>query len=90
MSDVERESNEPYEITQKAQKRKRAKAHLGSSTEDAVQHHSIVSSEGCLSFLKRAGLNGKIYIILVGMQFHLCFFKTIPLFITSVFIFSLP
>lgn len=58
VSDVERESNEPYEITQKAQKRKRAKAHLGSSTEDAVQPHSIVSSEGCLSFLKRAGLNG--------------------------------
>ncbi|XP_021282350.1 protein ALWAYS EARLY 2 isoform X3 [Herrania umbratica] len=57
-SDCERESNEPSEIPQKAQKRKRAKVHLGSSKEDVVQPLSIASSQGCLSLLKKAGLNG--------------------------------
>ncbi|XVF57456.1 hypothetical protein PTKIN_Ptkin06aG0207000 [Pterospermum kingtungense] len=57
-SDVERERNDPSEIPQKAQKRKRANVRLGSSTEDVVQPHSIASSEGCLSLLKRAGLDG--------------------------------
>ncbi|XWS58184.1 hypothetical protein CRYUN_Cryun08bG0013000 [Craigia yunnanensis] len=57
-SDGERESNEPSEIPQKAQKRKRAKVHLGSSKEDVVQPQLVASSQGCLSLLKRAGLNG--------------------------------
>ncbi|EOY11451.1 DIRP,Myb-like DNA-binding domain, putative isoform 1 [Theobroma cacao] len=57
-SDCERESNEPSEIPQKAQKRKRAKVHLGTSKEGVVQPQSIASSQGCLSLLKRAGLNG--------------------------------
>ncbi|XP_022745411.1 protein ALWAYS EARLY 2-like isoform X2 [Durio zibethinus] len=57
-SDGERESNEPSEIPQKVQKRKRARVPLGSSKEGVVQPQSIVSSPGCLSLLKRAGLNG--------------------------------
>ncbi|XP_022719393.1 protein ALWAYS EARLY 2-like isoform X2 [Durio zibethinus] len=57
-SDDERESNEPSEIPQKAQKRKRAKVHLGSSKEDGFQPQPIASGQGCLSLLKRAGLNG--------------------------------
>ncbi|XVF06071.1 hypothetical protein REPUB_Repub06bG0016700 [Reevesia pubescens] len=57
-SDGEREGNEPSEIPQKAQKRKRAKVHLGSSKEDGFQPQPIASSQGCLSLLKRAGLNG--------------------------------
>ncbi|XVE63010.1 hypothetical protein DITRI_Ditri06bG0165400 [Diplodiscus trichospermus] len=57
-SEGERESNEPSEIPQKAQKRKREKVHPGSSKEDVVQPPSTASSQGCLSLLKRAGLNG--------------------------------
>ncbi|XP_039040470.1 protein ALWAYS EARLY 2-like isoform X5 [Hibiscus syriacus] len=56
-SDGERESNKPSDTPRKAQKRKQARVHLDSSKED-VQPRSIASSEGCLSLLKRAGLNG--------------------------------
>ncbi|MBA0771205.1 hypothetical protein Gotri_019703 [Gossypium trilobum] len=58
VSDGERESNKPSDMSEKVQKRKRAKVHLESSKEDVVQPRSIASSEGCLSLLKRAGLNG--------------------------------
>lgn len=61
MSDGERESNKPSDMSEKVRKRKRAKVHLESSKEDVVQPRSIASSEGCLSLLKRAGLNGKIH-----------------------------
>ncbi|OMO68825.1 Always early, putative isoform 3 [Corchorus capsularis] len=56
-SDCERENNELSEIPQKAQKRKRGKFNLDSS-KDVSQPQAIVSSEGCLSLLKKAGLNG--------------------------------
>ncbi|KAK8712216.1 hypothetical protein V6N13_147462 [Hibiscus sabdariffa] len=57
-SDGEIESSKPSDTPRKAQKRKQAKIHLESSKEDVVQPQSIASSEGCLSLLKRAGLNG--------------------------------
>ncbi|XWS64536.1 hypothetical protein CRYUN_Cryun05aG0012500 [Craigia yunnanensis] len=57
-SDGKRESNEPSEIPQKAQKRKWARVHLGSSKEDVFQPQLIAPSQGCLSLLKSAGLNG--------------------------------
>ncbi|GMI65604.1 ARABIDOPSIS THALIANA ALWAYS EARLY 2, ALWAYS EARLY 2 [Hibiscus trionum] len=57
-SDGEIESSKPSDTPRKAQKRKQAKVRLESSKEDVVQPQSIASSEGCLSLLKRAGLNG--------------------------------
>ncbi|KAA3487259.1 protein ALWAYS EARLY 2-like isoform X2 [Gossypium australe] len=57
-SDAEIESNEPSEIPQKTQKRKRVKAHFGSSKEDVFLPQSIASTQGCLSLLKRIGFNG--------------------------------
>ncbi|KAK8488583.1 hypothetical protein V6N13_027535 [Hibiscus sabdariffa] len=57
-SDGERESNKPSDTPRKVQKRKQSKVHLESSKEDVVQPRSLASSEGCLSLLKRASLNG--------------------------------
>ncbi|KAK9016556.1 hypothetical protein V6N11_079051 [Hibiscus sabdariffa] len=59
-SDGERESNKPSDTPRKVQKRKQSKAHLESSKEDVVQPRSLASSEGCLSLLKRASLNGSL------------------------------
>ncbi|TYH34571.1 hypothetical protein ES332_D13G136200v1 [Gossypium tomentosum] len=57
-SDAEIESNEPSKIPRKTQKRKRVKAHFGSSKEDVFLPQSIASTQGCLSLLKRIGFNG--------------------------------
>ncbi|KAL4339921.1 hypothetical protein GQ457_08G009640 [Hibiscus cannabinus] len=57
-SDVERESNEPSEIPRQTQKRKRVKAHFGSSKEDGFLPQSVASSQGCLPLLERIGFNG--------------------------------
>ncbi|KAK8651534.1 hypothetical protein V6N13_141134 [Hibiscus sabdariffa] len=57
-SDVERENNEPSEIPRQTQKRKRVKAHFGSSKEDGFLPQSVASSQGCLPLLERIGFNG--------------------------------
>ncbi|KAL1063191.1 hypothetical protein V6Z11_D13G129600 [Gossypium hirsutum] len=57
-SDAEIESNGPSKIPRKTQKRKRVKAHFGSSKEDVFLPQSIASTQGCLSLLKRIGFNG--------------------------------
>ncbi|GKV18563.1 hypothetical protein SLEP1_g28925 [Rubroshorea leprosula] len=56
-SDSERESNDASQIPRRAQNRKRPRVQLNSPKEDSFHHPSIASSEGCLSLLKRTGLN---------------------------------
>ncbi|GLT50448.1 hypothetical protein SLA2020_239340 [Shorea laevis] len=56
-SDSERESNDASQIPRRAPNRKRPRVQLNSPKEDSFHHPSIASSEGCLSLLKRTGLN---------------------------------
>ncbi|KAK9292843.1 hypothetical protein L1049_020823 [Liquidambar formosana] len=57
-SDSERESNDALG-TRKSQKRARGRVRLSIPKEDILQSHSVASSDGCLSLLKRRRSDGR-------------------------------
>ncbi|XP_044498387.1 protein ALWAYS EARLY 2-like isoform X3 [Mangifera indica] len=57
-SDSERESNDTSSIQQKSHKRKWRKHQLSASKEDDLMFKSMAATDGCLSLLKRAFLDG--------------------------------
>ncbi|XP_044482758.1 protein ALWAYS EARLY 2 isoform X2 [Mangifera indica] len=57
-SDGERENNDASSMPQKSQKRKYGKHQLSASKEDGLMSWPMASTDGCLSFLKRAHLDG--------------------------------
>ncbi|KAK9265918.1 hypothetical protein L1049_012597 [Liquidambar formosana] len=66
-SDSERESNDALG-TRKSQKRARGRVRLSIPKEDILQSHSVASSDGCLSLLKRRRSDGNILCRAVGKR----------------------